>query len=95
MQGDLFFVPTILKGIMMADGVLILSQPTNGFEASPTVEALAGAHLMGKSIVVVQIIKSDADRNKLKGHVKEIRKCMKQVRTYICCRVDYYCSSLI
>ncbi|PNT73241.1 hypothetical protein BRADI_2g55845v3 [Brachypodium distachyon] len=33
--GDLFFVSTILKGIMMADGMLILSQPTNGFEGSP------------------------------------------------------------
>lgn len=65
MQGDPFFVPTILKGIMMVDGVLILSQPTEGFWASPALEALATAYMMGRSIVMVQIIKSTADREKL------------------------------
>lgn len=81
MQGNQFFVPTILKGIMMSDGVLILSQPTYSFGISPTLEALAGAHLMGRSISVVQIIKSAADRKKLKEHQKEIRRCMIDVRT--------------
>ncbi|CAN6321256.1 unnamed protein product [Urochloa humidicola] len=78
--GSQLFVPTILKGIMMADGVLILSQPTDGFRAAPTLEALAAANMMGRSIVVVQIIKGAADRNRREEHRKEIHRCMRQLK---------------
>jgi hypothetical protein len=49
-------IPTMLKGIMMSDAVLILSRPNPkepaSFSDPPTLEVLAAADLMGKTILV-------------------------------------------
>ncbi|KAL6589792.1 hypothetical protein ACP70R_050228 [Stipagrostis hirtigluma subsp. patula] len=71
--GNTNYVATMLKGIMMADGVLIVTRPGGGLSQPPALEMLAAAHLMGRSIVVVQIIRDTDDKKKAKKHRKEIR----------------------
>ncbi|KAL6847673.1 hypothetical protein ACP4OV_022461 [Aristida adscensionis] len=72
--GNLSSVATMLKGVMMADGVLILSRPSMEFSEAPTLELVAAAHMMGRSIVVVQIIMDTKDRKNAKEHRRQIPK---------------------
>ncbi|KAL6645348.1 hypothetical protein ACP70R_013227 [Stipagrostis hirtigluma subsp. patula] len=74
--GHMGYVPTMLKGMMMADGVLILSRPSSTacFSDPPTLEVLAAADVMGRSILVVQSRRDTASASQLENHRAQIRR---------------------
>lgn len=69
-------IPTMLKGMMMSDAVLILSRPkeaASSFSDPPTLEVLAAADLMGKTILVVQSRADTASERLLEKHRAQIQ----------------------
>jgi translation initiation factor 2 gamma subunit (eIF-2gamma) len=70
-------IPTMLKGIIMSDAVLILSRPNPkepaSFSDPPTLEVLAAADLMGKTILVVQSRTDTASQSLLENHRAQIQ----------------------
>lgn len=77
MQGNMLYVSTMLAGIMMTDGVLVLSKPSVDFYLAPTCAVLAAASIMGKSIVVLQNCTEEESANKTK-----IKESLRQIQQF-------------
>ncbi|PNT73277.1 eukaryotic translation initiation factor 2 subunit 3-like isoform X2 [Brachypodium distachyon] len=75
--GNMLYVSTMLAGIMMTDGVLVLSKPSVDFYLAPTCAVLAAASIMGKSIVVLQNCTEEESANKTK-----IKESLRQIQQF-------------